>query len=419
MKYIHKNIIFHSVIILALSVLQLSCKKTDGYNTIVSTDMTKPGPVTNVKVSNFNGGAYITYTLPNSPNILYVQAEYNINDKASRQTKSSYYSDSITVSGFAKSQDYKVVLYTVSRANVKSDSVEVTVHPDTPPYLLVLPTVIMQKDFGGVNINATNKTQANIGIVVISPDSTNKLQIISQNYTNLSSISYSLRGYDTLPRKFGIYITDQWGNISDTVFSTITPIFEVQMDKSKFNAYVLPTDVAPYGGGYVLQNLWDGNLAEPTYNTAQPITPLVWPAWMTFDMGQAAKLSRYTMVGRSGNSNEFLWGFGTPQTWVIWGRADVPVDEKMPDSTGLPALGQATPNGWINMGEFVAPPKPSGLPDQQFTTADLNFWDAGFGFNFSLALPKVRYIRFECLTNMGGTNNFFDINEMTFFGDPR
>lgn len=400
---------------------QLGCKKTDGYNTIVSTDKSKPGPVTNVQVSNFSGGAYLTYTLPDSKNILYVQANYMINGKDSRQTKSSYYSDSITVSGFAASQDYQVTLTVVTRANVTSDPVTVTVHPGTPPYLQAIPSVKMVADFGGVNISVANPAKANIGIIVIGPDSTGKLQIIDQNYTNLDSTNFSLRGYDTTAHKFGVYITDAWNNLSDTVFATIHPIYEVEMNKGLFKDYILPSDVLPFGSYWDVPNLWDNNLHEPTYNTQQPITPLVWPAWITFDMGQAAKLSRFNMVGREGDSGpgEFLWGYGTPQSFVVWGRADQPQDENMPDSTGLPPVGGVTSNGWINMGEFYSPAKPSGLPNPQFTTADYNYWMAGFPFNFALSLPKVRYIRFECLTNMGGTNNFFDINELTFWGDPR
>lgn len=420
MQNIYKAVCL-SILVIALAASQFSCKKTDGYNSIVSTDMTKPGIVTNVKIVNFNGGAYITYTLPNSPNILYVQASYMINDKASRQTKSSYYSDSVTVSGFAKSQDYQVTLWVVTRAEVKSDPVVITVHPETPPYLLVLPTIKMVPDFGGVNISGSNKLKASLGVIAISPDNTNKLQIINQNYTNVDSVNYSIRGYDTTSRLFGVYITDQWGNISDTVYATLKPLYEVQMNKSLFATYKLPSDVIPYDDYRKLANLWDNNIKEPTYNTQQPISPLIWPAWMTFDMGQAARLSRYTMVGRTGDAGpgEFMWGYGTPQTWVIWGRPDVPVDQSMPDSTALPPVGQATSAGWINMGEFYAPAKPSGLLSPLFTSADLAFWQAGFPFNFDLTLPKVRYIRFECLTNMGGTNNFFDINEMTFFGDPR
>lgn len=405
---------------MALSLLQLSCKKTEGYNEIVSEDKTKPGPVTNIKVVNFNGGAYITYTLPDTKNLLYVQAEYMINNTKSRQTKSSYYSDSITVSGFAKSQDYKVKLYAVTRADVHSDSVMVTVHPDTPAYLRVLPTVKIQKDFGGVNISCLNKSKADIGVIVVTPDKTNKLQIVSQNYTDKDSISFSLRGYDTVMRRFGVYITDPWGNVSDTIYSDITPIYEAQMDKAKFQPYVLQNTDVPTGFGWVIQNLWNNSTGSPGYHTTQPIQPLVWPAVITFDMGQPAKLSRYTIWDRGiDGSGNWLWQAGAPQTWVLWGRTTTPVDELMPDGDHLPPVGSTTAGGWINLGVFVLPAKPSGLPNPQYTNADLDFWNAGFSYNFSLALPKVRYMRFECIHNVSFTDTFFNMTELTFWGDPR
>jgi hypothetical protein len=417
----HKTICIHQLLLLLiiLGLLPVSCKKMEGYNDIVSTDMNKPAPVTNVKVVNFNGGAYITYTLPHAENILYVQAEYKINDKTSRQTKSSYYSDSITVSGFAKSQDYEVILHTVTRAQVMSDPVRVTVHPDTPPYLLARPTVTIKQDFGGVSISCINKAGANLGVVTISPDQTDKYQIISQNYTNEDTISFSLHGYDTIPQKFGVYVTDQWGNVSDTLFATITPVFEAQMDKSLFRGYSLGTD-ARTGFGWVIENLWNGTSQSPGYHTEQPIQPLVWPAVITFDMGKAARLSRYTIWNRGiDGSGNWLWQAGAPQTWVLWGREDTPVDETMPDENHLPPVGGMTSNGWINMGFYTAPAKPSRLPNPQYTNADLAFWNNGFSYNFSLDLPKVRYLRFECVSNMAQTNSFFNITELTFWGDPR
>jgi len=420
MKYKMKNI--HHLLVwllLATTALPIACKKVDGYNDIISTDMTKPDPVTNVKVVNFHGGAYLTYTLPKSDNILYVQADYKINDKTTRETKSSYYSDSITVSGFAKSQDYEVTLRTVTRAQVSSDPVTVVVHPDTPPYLMTRPTIKLQADFGGVYISALNEAKANLGIVAILPDKTNKYQIITQNYTAEDSIAFSLHGFDTIPYKFGVYVTDQWGNISDTVFTTITPIFETQMDKSLFRSYTLGTDVRT-GFGWVIENLWNVNTGSPGYHTEQPIQPLVWPAVITFDMGKATKLSRYTIWNRGiDGSGTWLWQAGAPQTWVLWGREDTPVDETMPDENHLPPVGGMTPKGWINLGFFTAFPKPSGLPNPQYTNADLTFWNNGFTYNFSLNLPKVRYMRFECVSNMAQTNNFFNIAELTFWGDPR
>lgn len=399
---------------------QVACKKSDGYNDVVSGDMTKPGVVTNVKVNNFNGGANITYTLPATPNLLYVQAEYKINDQTSRQVKASYYSDSLTVNGFAKSQDYKVILYAVSRAQVKSDPVEITVHPATPPYLLARPTVVLTNDFGGINVKVTNHAKANLGIITISPDAvTKKLEIINQNYTSQEDINYSIRGYDTLQRRFGVYVTDQWGNISDTVFADITPIYETLMDKSRFQALRFPSDVST-GFGWEIPYLWDNKTTSPGFHSVFPSSdPL--PKWITFDMGQSAKLSRYTAWFRGiDGSNNFLWASGAPQTWVLWGRSTAAVDEKLPaDTLALPPVGQATAGGWVNLGKFNLPAQPSGLVAPQYTNADLAYWNAGFPFNFDLTLPKVRYLRFQCFTNAGGSNDFFNMMELSFWGDPR
>lgn len=403
-----------------MAAATFSCSKVADYKDVVSADKTKPGAVTNVQVKNEAGSAIITYDLPASENVLYVQASYMINDNASRQTKSSFYSDTIRVGGFEKSQDYKVTLHAVSRANVMSDPVEVTVHPGVPAYLEAFPTIETKADFGGININVLNRGRANLGIITISRDArTNQLEIINQNYTDRDTISYSLRGYDTIPKEFGIYITDQWGNISDTFFTTVKPIYEVEIDKSKFSGYVLPSDVRT-GFGWEIQNLWNGNTGSPGYHTEQPIQPLVWPAVITFDMGQGAKLSRYTIWNRGiDGSGNWLWQAGAPLTWTLWGRISDPVDETLPSGPGAPGVGETSPNGWINLGTFRLPAKPSGLPNPQYTNADLDTWNAGFSFNFSLDLPKVRYIRFQCLENASLTNNFFNVAELTFWGDPR
>ncbi|MBS1607047.1 MAG: hypothetical protein JST42_30625, partial [Bacteroidetes bacterium] len=213
-----------------------------------------------------------------------------------------------------------------------------------------------------------------------------------------------------------------WGNVSDTLFQTISPLFETILDKSRFQAYTLATDVPNYQNGlFNLSNLWDNNYGEFCYNTQQPILPTsvkpnIWPAWATFDMGQTAKLSRYVVWDRVGDGNIFVWNSGAPQTWVMWGRADVPQDELMPsDTSQLPSPGSKTPGGWINLGIFTAPPKPAHNP---LTNDDIQTWKNGFSFNFSIDLPKVRYIRFECLQTMGGTNNYYNMNEMSVYGNP-
>lgn len=403
-----------------VAVVLYSCSKVEDYNDIVSGDTTKPDVVKNIQVTSGPGSAVITYDLPQSDNILYVQATYKINDRITRQSKSSYYSDTIHVNGFAKSQEYTVTLHTVSRANVMSDPVDVKVTPQTPPYLEARPTIFTKADFGGINIALQNPSASDIGVIAIAKNSvTKQFEIVNQNYTSMEQISYSLRGYDTVDTEFGFYITDRWQNISDTFFTTVKPIYETLMDKSRFSRYILGTDV-PTGFGWEIENIWNGNTGSPGYHTTQPISPLVWPAVITFDMGRAAKLSRYTIWNRGiDGSGNWLWQAGAPQSWTIWGRESNPVDETLPHGPGSPGVGQTSSNGWINLGTWTLPAKPSGLPNPQYTNTDLDFWNAGFSFNFDLELPKVRYIRFQCLENASLTNNFFNIAELSFWGDPR
>jgi hypothetical protein len=192
-----KNIKNHSFLLLIgiVMISIISCKRSDGDRVPVSTDNTKPGVITNVKVDNYNGGAYITYTLPKSENILYVLAKYQIRNGVSRETKSSYYSDTVTVEGFAKEADYEVTLYTVSRANVSSDPVKVTVHPKIPPYISIKATTTIGADFGGVNVKSLNPLKKDIGIIVTAYDkSTNSMEIQDQHYTRSDTIDYSVRG---------------------------------------------------------------------------------------------------------------------------------------------------------------------------------------------------------------------------------
>jgi hypothetical protein len=62
-RYSTKTVLWLGV--LALACIIGSCKKNEGFNTEpASTDKTKPGVITNIKVKNFHGGAYITYDLP-------------------------------------------------------------------------------------------------------------------------------------------------------------------------------------------------------------------------------------------------------------------------------------------------------------------------------------------------------------------
>lgn len=402
--------IFHKLALLvAILWVHFSCSKVVDYNQPVSNDKTKPGVVTNIKVINFKGGSYITYDLPKEGNVLYVQADYTINTQTGkkRQTKSSYYSDTITVEGFAEKKAYDVTLTTVTRSNVVSDGVTVPVFPDTPVYKLVARTIKMQADFGGVNVQTANPDKKAVGVIVLyQPVAADKYSIYQQNFSDYDHVNFSTRGFDTLPKKFAVYITDQWGNNSDTVYKTINPLFEMQLDKSKFFANALPSDTK-IGFGWVLPNLWDGRTDGNGWHTVQENVPL--PIVCTFGIGVYAKLSRFILYGRAG----YEYGHGNPKVFSLWGSDKIaPADAVLPVS----APEGAVQGDWVNLGNYVWPGPPSGAPPTAPTDADKAFFNRGLELNVPFKAPKIRFLRLAVSESWSGAT-FAHAMEITLYGN--
>ncbi|MDN5285829.1 MAG: hypothetical protein JWR38_2103 [Mucilaginibacter sp.] len=403
-------LLFCSMIMISI----ISCKRNDGYNQPVSTDKTKPGVVTNIKVDNYNGGSYITYNLPNSNNTLYVLAKYQIKDNVARETKASYYSDTVNLEGFATSKDYNVTLYTVSRANVMSDPVTVTVHPKTPIFTLVRQTAVLQTDFGGVNVTALNPLKKEIGVIITAFDkSTNAMEIQDQYYTQQDTINYSLRGFNTDSRQFGVYITDKFGNISDTLKKTLSPLFEQLLDKSKFSVYQLPTD-SPIGYGWVLPNLWDGKTdgGSAGWHT-DPGAPA--PFVCTFNVGRTYRLSRFVMWERPDTDQKYAFNHGNPKTFSLWGtNVPSPKDAQLPLSAPVGTV----VGDWINLANYRYPNPPSGLPVGSTNAADNAFVLAGVNFNVPLNAPVVHFLRLS-VSQTWSLGNFAHVMELSLYGQPQ
>lgn len=402
-----------------LAILFTSCNGKSDFNIITSTDKTKPGTVTNVKVVNTPGGANISYQLPNSSNILYVQATYKINDKNVVLTKkASYLMDTMSLHGFQRSQDYTVSLTVVTQANVSSDSVIVPVHPGPPPYLIAAQHVSMIPDFGGTYVTSVNTdtSQPVRYVVLVYDSSTNSMSTFYQAYTHDSLIKYNVRGLPSVPTKFGVYFTDEYGNISDTTYTTLTPIPEVIMDKSLFRSYPLASDNNGASGAWSLQYLWDGRYSgDDDYNYCwrgrSDNTPNPFPIVGSFDMGQSAKLSRFIYWPRL---NGWTWQNENPMHFVLWGsNVSNPRDAQLPlQSNSGDVVGD-----WVNLGNFEPPAKPSGLPLGDNTDADNTFAAAGFEYQMPSDIPKVRYIRFEALDSYTGFGGCI-VAELTFYGNP-
>lgn len=360
----------------------------------VENDGIAPGPVSNLSVLNLNGAATITFTAPTDPDLAYVKASYTTKDGIVRETKVSRYNNKITLEGFADTDPYKVTLTAVDKGENASSSVDVTVSPLEPLYKIAFETLKTNRDFGGINISLENAKKASLAVVVLTDDSLKNFVPAQTFYTDLKDVSFSVRGFKAVERKFGVVVRDRWGNKSDTLNVNLTPLFEERLARTAMSGFGLPTD-ATLGHNGTYAGLFDDNLTGGWYHSADGN---VMPQWFTFNMGVTAKLSR-------------LVYFMKPNKYF---------DEHNPRVVEIYGSNAPNPNGsfdesWTLLTTYTMT-KPSGLPAPQLSQADVTAATEGATITFPLDAPRVRYIRFKTLKNWGNTP-YVTVYELRMFGD--
>lgn len=396
MKISYNSIKF---MIICLVFTNLNCRK-DGIGPVGGSNV-PPGPVSNAKVENEHGKAVISYTMPSNANLLYVKAVYEYAKGKTKEVKSSYYNNYLTVDGFADTLTHEVKLYAVTRNEIESKAVSVNVKPLTPPILEVFKTLKVAADFGGINVQAINQYKDNIAIVVLKKDSLNHWQNITNVYSSSDSINSTYRGLDTVKQQFAFYVRDRWLNQTDTLFANLVPLYETILDISKFRALSLPTDVeANIWTHSTVATLWDNDYYYwPKCVCTNP--KILTPQWLSFDIGQTPTLSRiviwdypeYLTAGRT-----YYYG-GDMKNFEIWGSNN-------PDADG----------GWTNWTRLIegVESKPSGSAYGTQTDDDFQAARAGFSYSFP-SNTNYRYLRIKCLKNWSGLT-YMTISEIRLYG---
>ncbi|WP_460761801.1 DUF5000 domain-containing lipoprotein [Niabella terrae] len=392
-------------LILFTALLSLgACKEDLGWREPIGEDQSLPLPVSDPVVTNLNGKAQISYTLPKDPNLLYVAARYIMSNGQQAEVKSAYYSNQLEVDGFSDTDEYAVQLYTVSRAGLESSPVTVKVQPLEAPIWQVLRTVKMVNAFGGYNLTAENPTKSDVAILILRKNEFNEWAIDNNKsiYTNLDSVLSKIRALDTSEHVFPVVVRDRWGNTTDTVFNKVTPMYEAEFSKSLFRAFVLPGDAPQVTNGARLEYAWDNRLGWPYTSFTLQTTGGTGPHTISFDIGVTAKLSRVWIRPYPEGSRYYF--LTTMKRFEIWGSAN-------------PSLTGAFDDSWTLLGSYVVE-KPSGLAYGTDNTLDQEAAAAGFNWDIDLNAPPVRYLRIRCLENFaGGTAQ--SINELSVFGDNR
>ena len=129
------------------------------------TDGTAPSTITAVEVESTPGGAKISYTIPKETDISYVKGVYYVNNRE-HVVRSSIYKNSLEIEGLGTTDPLDVTLYVVDHSENVSEPFVVTINPSTPIVDLILSSVKLQADFGGVNATWDNELGSEIGFPI-------------------------------------------------------------------------------------------------------------------------------------------------------------------------------------------------------------------------------------------------------------
>ena len=365
---------------------------------------TAPGPVSNVKSVSGPGNAVITYALPPDNDLLYVKAIYSLANGRVMEVKASYYGNTLKVEGFGDTEEHEVVLYAVNRSEVVSSPVTIKVKPLENPIWNVFRSMKALADFGGMRFTAKNPSEADLAIEILTEDEKGRMVPTTKNiYTSTIDIDQAVRGYDPIERKFAITIRDRWLNYSDTLYTTLTPLYETAIPKTGYKAVTLPSDVALHTST-AIANLWDGDLLNWP-RVLMTSSAVLTQQWFTFDIGKLSSLSRIVIWDYPeyiSAPRDYFYG-GNLLDFEVWGTDNPPSDGSF--------------NNWTKLGTFKSK-KPSGAAYGINTTEDLAAGRAGLNYTFDAGIPKVRYLRIKSLKNWQGTT-FMAIGELQVYGDPR
>lgn len=392
--------VYKYIVLVILVGLSTACKE-ENERFPFSSNPTVPTPISEIIAESLPGSIRLTYKIPDDNIISYVKAECTVNGVL-REVKASAYQNTLTIDGFPNTNTYEINVYTVSRSEVYSDAVTVRAQPLTPPFLDIFASLNLFQDFGGATVSFKNPNEADIAISLIYEDSLGFWEMAETYYTKKKEGNISARGFKPERTKFGVYVRDRWNNITDTLVKDLVPIFEKQLDRTKFKEVKLPTDQEA-AWGWVMPYIWDGiivnniNMDKPGFHTAPGRG---WPHWFTFDLGVEAKLSRYKFWQR-GASPYVSFNDRNIKKFEIWGSLN-------------PNLNGAFDESWTLLleGEVI---KPSGLPLGELSDEDIAEIVNGSEFIFPPDTPITRFIRIKVLETWTGADSFY-IMQVAFWG---
>lgn len=383
MKYI-------KILLLALLTVSCSEKKLEP----ITDSLGKPEVVTDIKLTSISGGVDISYKIPKTEDILAVKCIYSLHGNKNREVSTSYFNDKLQVKGFNNTDTHTATLYTVNRAQVLSDPIEISFTPLESALSKTKKTVSISSDFGGAQFNWKNIDKEPLNIEFFGPDSLGRVSTLKILSSNIVENSFSLRGFKPKPTTFSMVLSDNYDNYSDTISAEVLPMFEEKLDKRKMTIMKLNNDANFTNWDGMDSYLIDGNTSTYGHTLNNTL-----PAAVTIDLGVEAKMSRLAIHQRYFGG---YYNHGNPKKLQIY------VCYSKPDFSG-------DWDQWVKIIDSEIE-KPSGSPGNTVTDLDNEVAKMGHEFNFDPTLPPARYIRIVFLSTWGGAT-FTHPTELDFYGD--
>ncbi len=402
-----KRYIINTVVFLMFSAIIMSCSEPPVGQT--PTNNTPPSPLKNVKITPTNGGADITYTLPDEEDISYVKCKFEYNGKK-RTVRSSIYQNRLVIDGIGAVVPIELTLTLVNNSEVESIPHIEIFTPLEPPMDAILKSFKVEPAFGGVKVSWENPAKQMAGISFLAANNNGVLELKDILYTSLPTGEKYLRGFNTDPRRFALSIVDKFENESDTVFFEKTPLYEVKLAKSLFRTvYLTGEDTNIRGTGRTLDKIWDDITDDDAAIWHSSDDFIAEPQRFSVNLGQTTKLTRVMVWNRGG---DYHYAQHNMRKFDIWGT-----DELAWDRTD-PRYGT---NEWKADWHLLAQCeiiKPSGSAMGTNTAEDIAAAISGFEFELNQNVPKTKYIRFEVHETWGKTLTLH-VAEISVYGDDR
>ncbi|MDR0864928.1 MAG: DUF5126 domain-containing protein [Candidatus Symbiothrix sp.] len=400
-----KRLVIYNIMAMILSLVMVMCTELPHSQTPVDKD--PPLSLNNIRIESLPGGAKITYDVANEEDISYVKAEYTYKGEK-KIVRSSIFNNFLKIEGLGSVEPVEVTLYVIDHSENSSVGITTVFTPDTPPVETIFESLEISQMFGGPYVTFDNATETEVGVTLFVIDSDGVMHERETHYSKEKQGEITFRGYNPIEYHFAVHITDKWGNVSRTKDAVITPLFERDLDKTKFLAVELPGDNTTVFWTFDITQIWDGD-DDTFWVTQSGFGP--YPQYFTIDVGVVVRFSRFRVRART---NQYYCD-NVPKTFEVWGAADY---KKGKPETYWTGDEWKTDGDWEMLGDYELN-RPSGNTEEICGPTGVDKEEAVKGFMYNIPANKkvLRYVRFIVKTSWteGGTE--IRLGELNFYGD--